>query len=165
MEGLKNEYTVDEIHKALAEKFKDNSSQALLLHTLLLSKNARDLIKNLSIRTLTLAPSGSNLEPHWHHILPKAWGKAHGYESYDTVANVTRICGESNMKGPLKNKPPWEYVPEMQITEQALVDHFVPEAYAHKFFCGQSLSPTEYKNFLNEREGLITNEAVGVLRI
>jgi hypothetical protein len=59
--------------------------------------------------------------------------------------------------------PPWEYIPEFNISKQALIEHLVPDKYADKFIKGQPLSPAEFKDFLKEREGLIVEKGASLL--
>jgi hypothetical protein len=157
------DWTKDELRESVRQKFRDNSSQALLLHVLLWSTGAKDLLQDLSIPALTQASQG--LEPHWHHIVPQAWGEANGFTRCDVTANVTRICGKTNKQSALKSKPPWVYVPELNISEDALVQHLIPQEYAQKFVRGQTMSPSEFNAFLEEREGLIVQRGASILGI
>jgi len=161
LEKLTVDWSKESLHKLLGETFRDNSSQALLLHVLLWSTRAKDLLQDLSISALTQA--SQSLEPHWHHIVPKAWGKANGFEDCDKTANVTRICGKTNTRSSLKSKPPWEYIPELSIPKERLIQHLISDKYAEKFMKGQPLSPEEFKEFLQEREDLIFQQAVPLL--
>ena len=155
-------WTKDDLRGLLSESFRDNSSQALLLHMLLWSPQVKDWLAGHSIPALTNAPDA--LEPHWHHIVPKAWGRQHGFKDCDRTANVTRLCGETNVRK-LRAKPPWEYVPEFGIPKDALVQHLVPDRYAEKFVRGQLLSPAEFEEFLNEREDLIFQQGASLLAL
>ena len=150
----------EKLRDLVRQTFRDNSSQALLLHVLLWSAEAKDLVEGLSIPALTQAPK--NLEPHWHHIVPKAWGKRHGFEDCDKTANVTRLCAETNVRK-LRTMPPWEYVPRFDISKEALIQHLVPDKYAEKFVKGQPLSPAEFKDFLKEREEIIVQKGASLL--
>jgi len=160
IEKLVISWTEEDLRKLLSETFRDNSSQALLLHMLLWLSKAKDWLEGLSIPALTQA--SGNLEPHWHHIVPKAWGRRNGFENCDKTGNVTRLCGETNVRK-LRTMPPWEYVPRWQIPKDALIQHLIPEKYAEKFTKGQPLSPGEFKEFLQEREKLIVQQAVPLL--
>jgi hypothetical protein len=153
-------WTKDDLSKLIGETFRDNSSQALLLHMLLWESQAKDWLQGLTIPALTQA-SGS-LEPHWHHIFPKAWGRRNGFEGCEKTGNATRLCGETNVRK-LRNMPPWEYVPKFQIRKDALLQHLVPEKYAEKFVKGQPLGPGEFKDFLREREDLIVQRGASLL--
>lgn len=155
----------DDLHKLVNDAFKDNSSQALLLHVILWSTEARDLLENLSIPALTQATQGQSLEPHWHHIVPKAWGKANNFKDCDKTANVTRLCKKTNIRSSLKSKPPWQYIPELGIQKDTLIQHLVPDKYADKFIKGQPLSPSEFNEFLKEREELIVQHGAKLLGI
>ena len=155
-------FAEDKLRELVSQEFRDNSSQALLLHILLWTTEAKDLIEGLSIPALTQAPK--NLEPHWHHIVPKAWGKRHGFEDCDKTANVTRLCAETNVRK-LRTMPPWEYVPQFDISREALTQHLVPDKYAEKFVKGQQLSPPEFKDFLEKREELIVKHGASLLGI
>lgn len=152
----------EDLEKVVNEKFRINSSQALLMNALLWSDNVRDWYEPYGLPTLTKAPR--NLEPHWHHILPKAWGRSNGFEDCDYTANVTRICAKTNVKK-LSSKPPWEYVPENEIEKEGLVAHFVPNIYAEKFVKGQVISPVEFKDFLKAREKIIVSKSESLLGI
>lgn len=163
LEKLAISWTEEDLRKLLSQTFRDNSSQALLLHVLLWSAQAKDWVEGFSIPTLTQAPK--KLEPHWHHIVPKVWGKNNGFENCDKTANVTRLCGKTNTRGPLKSKPPWQYVPESNINREALIQHLVPDTYAEKFTKGQPLSPDEFKDFLKKREELLVEQAASLLGI
>jgi len=155
-------FAEDQLRELVSQKFRDNSSQALLLHVLLWLVEAKDLVEGLSIPALTQAPK--NLEPHWHHIVPKAWGKRHGFEDCDKTANVTRLCAETNVRK-LRTMPPWEYVPKFDVSKETLTQHLVPDKYAEKFIKGQPLSPAEFKDFLKEREELIVQKGASLLGI
>jgi hypothetical protein len=157
------DWVKDQLREFIGQKFRDNSAQALLLHVLLWSTKARDLLEPLSIPALTQA--SQSLEPHWHHIVPQAWGKTMGFKGYDKTANVTRICGKTNKQSSLKSKPPWIYVPELNISKEALTQHLIPEEYAEKFVKGQPLSPAEFNTFLKEREELIAARGASLLGI
>jgi hypothetical protein len=153
-------FAKDQLRELLSQKFRDNSSQALLLHVLLWSEEAKDLVEGLSIPALTQAPK--NLEPHWHHIVPKDWGKRHGFEDCDKTANVTRLCAETNVRK-LRTMPPWEYVPKFDIPKETLTQHLMPDKYAEKFVKGQPLSPAEFKDFLKEREEILVQRGASLL--
>jgi len=157
------DWTKDQLREFIGQKFRDNSAQALLLHVLLWSTKARDLLEPLSIPALTQA--SQSLEPHWHHIVPQAWGKNNSFKGCDKTANVTRICGRTNKQSSLKSKPPWIYVPELNISKEALIQHLIPEKYAEKFVKGQPLSPAEFNTFLKEREEMITLQGASLLGI
>ncbi len=163
LQELAIDWTKADLRSMVSQKFRDNSSQALLLHVLLWSTQAKDWLEGLSIPALTRAPS--KLEPHWHHIVPKAWGKHNDFEDCDKTANVTRVCGKTNIRGPLKSKPPWQYVPESKITKEALVQHLIPDIYARDFVDGQILSPVQFKDFLKRRENLIVQRGASMLGI
>ncbi len=154
--------TKEDLEQVVNDKFRVNSSQALLMHALLWSDNVRDWYEPFGLPTLTKAPR--SLEPHWHHILPKAWGRRNNFEEYDYTANVTRLCGKTNVKK-LGSKPPWEYVPENEIEKEALVAHFIPNIYAEKFVKGQVVSPVEFKDFLKGRERIIVSKSESLLGI
>lgn len=156
-------WTKKDLRSLVDEKFRDNSSQALLLHILLWSNKARDLLEDLSISALTQA--SQSMEPHWHHIVPKAWGKENGFEDCDKTANVTRLCMKTNTRSSLKSKPPWEYIPELNIPKERLIENLVPDKYAEKFTRGQPFSPSEFKGFLKEREELIVQNAASLLGV
>lgn len=162
LDKLPIEWMKEDLRKLVSETFKDNSSQALLLHMLLWLSQAKDWLEGLSIPALTQA-SGS-LEPHWHHIIPKAWGRRNGFKDCDKTGNVTRLCGETNVRK-LRTMPPWEYIPEFKISKEALIEHLIPDKYADKFVKGQPLSPAEFKDFLNERENLIVQKGASLLSI
>jgi hypothetical protein len=155
-------FAEDELRESVSQNFRDNSSQALLLHVLLWSAEAKDLVEGLSIPTLTQAPK--NLEPHWHHIVPKAWGKRHGFEGCEKTANVTRLCAETNVRK-LRTLPPWEYVPKFDVSKETLVQHLIPEKYAEKFIKGQPLSPQEFEDFLEKRGEIIVKQGASLLGI
>ena len=155
-------WTEEDLHNLLDETFRANSSQALLLHVILWSTKANDWLEKLSIPALTQA-SGS-LEPHWHHIVPKAWGKDNGFEDCAKTGNVTRLCGQTNVRK-LRTMPPWEYVPKFKISKDALIQHLIPEKYADKFIKGQPLSHNEFKDFLKEREELIVQKGASLLSL
>jgi len=87
LNNLSIPWTKDDIRKSVNQSFRDNSSQALLLHVLLWTAQARDWFEKLSIPALTQAPR--KLEPHWHHIVPKAWSKRNDFEDSSKTANVT----------------------------------------------------------------------------
>jgi hypothetical protein len=156
------DFTKKDLETFVGDKFKDNSSQALLLHSLLWSDEIKDWCEPYGLPALTKAPR--NLEPHWHHILPKSFGRRFGYENYEYTANLTRLCGKTNVNK-LSFKPPWEYVPENKITKEALMEHLVPERFAEKFVKGQIVNPKEFKDFLNEREKLIVDKAANLLKL
>lgn len=156
------ELTKEDLKGLVNDKFADNSSQALLMHIVLWSDSVTDWSEPYGLPTLTRAPR--SLEPHWHHILPKAWGRRHGFENYNYTANVTRLCARTNVHK-LSYKPPWEYVPENNIAKEALLTHFIPENYAEKFFRGQVISPTEFNEFLRERGELLINKSAQLLGI
>jgi len=162
LDGVAVDWTKDQLRNFLSETFRDNSSQALLLHVILWSTKVNDWLEKLSIPALAQA-SGS-LEPHWHHIVPKAWGKDNGFEDCDKTANVTRLCGQTNVRK-LRTMPPWEYVPKFKISKDALIQHLIPDKYAEKFTKGQPLSPDEFKDFLQKREELILQRATSLLGI
>jgi hypothetical protein len=162
LENLPIDWAKENLSTFLGEKFRDNSSQALLLHTLLWSAQAKDWIEGLSIPALTQAPK--SLEPHWHHIVPKAWGRRNGFENCDKTANVTRLCGQTNVRK-LRSVPPWEYVPKFNISKEALIQHLIPDKYAEKFIKGQPLSNSEFQGFLKEREDLIVQKGAPLLGI
>ena len=160
LEKLVTNWTKQDLSDQVGEKFRDNSSQALLLHIVLWRSNAKDWIQRLSMGALTQA--ARDLEPHWHHIIPQAWGRANGFQGCDRTANVTRLCGETNVKK-LRTLPPWEYVPKFGIPKEALLEHLVPDKYAEKFVRGQPISPNEFKEFLRERENLIVQQGAALL--
>jgi len=148
-------FTKDDLAELVRDKFRDNSSQALLLHMMLWNSQAKDWLEKFSMAALTKA--NGNLEPHWHHIVPKDWGKKHGFEGCDRTANVTRLCGVTNVKK-LKTMPPWEYVPKFSISGESLAEHLVPKKYADKFLKSQPLSPAEFKDFLEKRSDLMVEK-------
>lgn len=156
------ELTKEELNGVVNDKFRVNSSQALLMHILLWSDNVKDWSEPYGLPALTKAPR--SLEPHWHHILPKAWGRRHGFENYDYTANLTRLCARTNVHK-LSSKPPWEYVPENGIAKAALLTHFIPDKYAEKFFRGQVMSPEEFNEFLKERGQLILDRSTQLLGV
>lgn len=162
LDKLATGWMKDDLRKLVSESFRDNSSQALLLHMLLWSSQAKDWVEGLSISALTKAPRG--LEAHWHHIVPKAWGRRNGFEDCDKTGNVTRLCGETNVRQ-LRSMPPWEYVPKFQIPKDALIEHLVPNKYAEKFVRGQPLGPAELKEFLKERGKLIVEQGASLLAL
>ncbi|MBM4446303.1 MAG: DUF262 domain-containing protein [Chloroflexi bacterium] len=154
------DWTEEELRKKLDDPFRDNSPQALLLHILLWSSGARDWLQNISLPALT--QTSGTLESQWHHILPKDWGKRHGFEDCEKTGNLTRLCGETNVRK-LKKMPPWEYVPQFNITEDALSDHLIPKIYSEKFIRGQPLSHDEFKQFVRERQEIITKQGASYL--
>jgi len=162
LQNLTISWSQEELHELISDKFRNNSSQALLLHVLLWSAQAKDWVEKYSIPALTQAPK--KLEPQWHHIIPQAWGKQNEFEDYDTTPNVTLLCAKTNVRK-LSSKPPWEYVQEFSISKEALVQHLVPEKYADKFVKGQPLSRDEFKGFLKEREELIVKQAASLLGV
>lgn len=160
LEKLSVDWQEQDLRKSINETFRDNSSQALLLHVILWSTKANDWLESLSMPALTQT-SGS-LEPHWHHIVPKAWGRKSGFEDCDKTPNVTRLCGQTNVRK-LRTMPPWEYVQKFDISKEALIQHLIPDKYADKFIKGQPLSPAEFKDFLKEREDLIVQQGASLL--
>jgi hypothetical protein len=152
--------TKQDLSSKLNDSFRDNSPQALLLHILLWSSEAKDWLANLSLRALT--QSVGSLEPHWHHILPKEFAKKYKFDNYDKSGNLTRLCGETNVRK-LKKTPPWEYVPTFNITEAALRDHLIPAAYIERFIKGQPLSPNDFNQFISERQNTMTEKAASYL--
>ena len=155
------DYSTSELQDSLNVVFRRGSAQAFLLHVLLWQRNARDWFEELSIPALTKAPK--KLEPHWHHILPKGWAKKSAYEGADQVANVTLICARTNIKG-IGSKPPWDYAKE-RIPIASLTDHFIPERFASAFHAGDAITGEDFKRFIEERRGLLANEAAQYLRI
>lgn len=153
-------WTKGDLHTLVDAAFKDNSTQALILHMLLWESQAKDWVQHVGIPTLAQAPR--SLEPHWHHILPKRWGRNHGYDDCSKTGNVTRICGETNVRK-LGSKPPWEYVPEFNISKDELTEHLIPDEYAEKFTRGQLLSPGEFKDFVRKRGELIVERGASLL--
>jgi len=162
LDGVVADWTKDQLRDLLSETFRDNSTQALLLHLVLWTTEASDWLAGHSLPALTQA--SGNLEPHWHHIVPKAWGKDNGFEDCAKTGNVTRLCGQTNVRK-LRTMPPWEYVPKFKVSRDALIQHLVPAKYAEKFIKGQPLSHDEFKGFLKEREELITQKGASLLGI
>ncbi len=144
----------------LNRPMRDNSAQALLLHWLLWNSEAKDWLNKLSIRAITKAPN--RYEPHWHHILPKDWGRKGKYSDYNHTANVTRLCGVTNVVA-LRTKPPWEYVPEYNISLDSLREHLIPSQYAEMFTKRQALTPDQFQGFLSGRTSMLVDATVKLL--
>jgi hypothetical protein len=162
MQRLAISLSAEDLRNLVSQKFRDNSSQALLLHLLLWSAQAEDWIEHHDLPALTRAPR--NLEPQWHHIVPKAWARRNGYEDYDKTANVTRLCAKTNVRA-LSSTPPWQYVPTKSIPAKALREHLVAKEYADKFTRGQPLNPDQFKDFLSKRGEAIVQQAASLLGI
>jgi len=146
----------DQLVPLFEEPFRRGEFAGLLLHLLLWHRDAHDWLQ-----TLTLRAAGTNkcvLRPHWHHIVPRAWAKRNDFPNADSVANVTILTESTNVRK-LGARPPWDYVRRNRITQQALVEHFVPESFARKFANGEALTKAGFAKFLRGRAELLATAA------
>ncbi|MDO8751899.1 MAG: DUF262 domain-containing protein [Dehalococcoidia bacterium] len=162
LEGLSVDWDRSDVANLLNRPMRDNSAQALLLHWLLWNSEAKDWLRHISIPTLTRAPD--RYELHWHHILPKDFGRRGKYADYNHTANVTRLCGVTNVDS-LRTKPPWVYVPEFQISLDSLREHLIPQQYAAMFVKGQASTPAQFRDFLTERTSMLVDATVDLLAL
>lgn len=148
--------SLDQLESLFMDTFRKGEFASLLVHLLLWQRNARDWLQPLTLRA-----AGTNngvLRPHWHHVIPKGWAKTNNFANVDSVANVTILTESTNVRR-LGARPPWEYVPRNNVSQQALEEHFIPEEFARRFVNGSPLTNQEFANFLLARTSLLVSAA------
>ena len=155
-----NTPTKEDLAKLFSEQFRKGSFSSLLLHLLLWNGNARDWLQELTLRAAST--NHGVFQPHWHHIVPKAWAKRNGLAAGEAAANITILTETTNVRK-LGARPPWEYVSRNNIPQQALEDHFIPEQVANRFVSGAAMTSEELAGFLEERANLLADNSVKLL--
>lgn len=148
--------SAERLESLFKEPFRKGEFASLLAHLLLWQRDAHDWLQPLTLRA-----AGTNngvLRPHWHHIIPRGWAKRNNFDNADWVANVTILTESTNVRR-LGARPPWEYVPRNNISQQALEEHFIPEEFAQRFVNGSLLTQEEFTNLLLARTSLIAAAA------
>lgn len=128
----------------------------LMLYLLLFRAGARDWHDGTRVvHDPAAGRVAAGLEPHWHHIYPRALLRRHGVDdaSINALANVTVMNARTNVRR-LGDYSPALVIRERGVDPAVLRQHLIPEPWASDH-SDEAWSVTRYGAFLDARAGLI----------